>query len=287
MGYMRVSNMSTPVELNLDFVNAARLLLPAYDSVTLALVGCGGTGSWLAPSLARIARLLAEKFHKEVALYFIDPDRVEAKNVYRQNFCEAEVGRFKADALAFRYGLAWGVEISAPIQPFERTIFNGSVRDDALKVVVGCVDNAAARRNIEAAVTGAGQKQARYWWLDCGNHQSAGQIVLGCGVKRPQKPFELAGYCSWLPLPTIHHPELLRVDQGEKSIDQELSCADLALQDSQGLAINQRIAAEASDYLVRLLITKDLQKYATYIDLASGSARSKYITPAIMENRNE
>jgi hypothetical protein len=53
----------------------------------------------------------------------------------------------------------------------------------------------------------------------------------------------------------------------------------MAMRDSQGMAINQRIAAEASDYLVRLLLTKDLCKYATYIDLASGSTKSKYILP--------
>jgi hypothetical protein len=49
------------------------------------------------------------------------------------------------------------------------------------------------------------------------------------------------------------------------------------MRDSQGMAINQRMAAEMADYLVRLLITRDLQKMATYIDLASGVSRSIYI----------
>ena len=44
---------------------------------------------------------------------FVDPDFVERKNIPRQNFCDAEVGYPKAQTLAARYGLAWGVEIRA------------------------------------------------------------------------------------------------------------------------------------------------------------------------------
>jgi hypothetical protein len=57
----------------------------------------------------------------------------------------------------------------------------------------------------------------------------------------------------------------------------------MAMADSQGLSINQRVAAEAADYLVRMLITKDLKKYATYMDLESGTARSKYISRGDLE----
>ena len=61
-----------------------------------------------------------EKFGKTVGVYFVDPDVVEHKNCYRQNFCEAEIGRNKAESMAFRYGLAWGIEISAykPLYPY-------------------------------------------------------------------------------------------------------------------------------------------------------------------------
>lgn len=257
-------------EINFDFARAARLLLPSTETITIALVGCGGTGSWLAPSVVRVARLLIEKYQKVMRVFFIDPDGVEAKNVYRQNFCEAEIGRNKADALAFRYGTAWGVEVSAISDAFNAR----QVESSWLNVIIGCVDNAPARKEIRKSVSG----KARSWWLDCGNHRSAGQVVLGSGAKQPADPFELPGFCSWLPIPTTLHPELLETIQDTyASLDENLSCADMAMQDSQGLAINQRIAAEAADYLVRMLLTKDLRKYATYIDLASGTTKSKYI----------
>lgn len=262
--------MST-IELNLEYLNAARLLLPSAETINLALIGCGGTGSWLAPSVVRVGRLLKEKFSKKVDLYFVDPDHVEEKNVYRQNFCEAEIGKNKALALAFRYGLAWGMEISAVPIPFSTAQI--STFGPRLTILIGCVDNAAARKTIQDAAS----RLPRCWWLDCGNHQSAGQIVVGCGSRMPKDPFELPGFCSWLPLPSDVHPDLLE-EQPESHIQAEnLSCADMAMRDSQGLAINQRIAAEASDYLVRMLITKDLSKYATYVDLASGTTKSKYI----------
>ncbi len=263
-------------EISLDFLNARRLILPVARTVNLGLVGCGGTGSWLAPSLARISRLLIDKFDKAVNLTFIDPDRVEEKNCFRQNFCQAEIGRNKAESLAFRYGLAWGISIAAIDEPFDGPI---RVASDEITILVGCVDNAGARQAIKKAVHTNIPRTCipRTWWLDCGNHQAAGQVLLGCGCERPEDPFELPGVCSWLPLPSTRHPELLEYQSLEGETTENLSCADMAMLDSQGLAINQRIAAEASDYLVRLLLTKDLRKWGTYIDLESGTCKSKYI----------
>lgn len=263
---------STSPEIKLDYLSAARLMLPQVQRIQMALVGCGGTGSWLAPSVARVARLLVEKFNKRVSVMFIDPDRVEAKNVYRQNFCQAEIGRYKGDCLAYRYGLAWGIDVAAVCEPVRSLGY----LQDGIRVLVGCVDNAAARRSIERLAD-----DGRTWWLDCGNHRSSGQVLLGCG-SRSKDPFSLPGYCSWLPSPSLQAPELVSEDDPPvQSADTcDLSCADLALLDSQSLSINQRIAAEAGDYLVRMLLTRDLQKYATYLDLGSGSARSEYITEA-------
>lgn len=277
--------MNAPVSLNLDYHHAARLLLPAYQTVNLTLIGCGGTGSWLAPSLARIARLLVDKFDRRVNLVFIDGDRVEVKNVYRQNFAPAEVGRNKAVSLAFRYGLAWGVEIAAVDRPFSTGIADalGHMNDrDQLPVVIGCVDNHIARLAIRDLVDA--QRHRIVWWLDCGNHKSAGQVALGTRPLTPQDrpPFELTGFCTWLPSPAVQYPDLVLpppLPAPEASDSSDLSCADLAMLDDQGLAINQRIAAEAADFLVRLLLTQDLRRFSVALDLASGVARSRYITP--------
>lgn len=276
--------------LTFDYTTASKLILPGYEAVTLALVGCGGTGSWLAPAVVRIGRLLKEKAGKRVNLTFIDPDHVEAKNVYRQNFCEAEIGRNKAETLAFRYGLAWGMEIAAFAVGFDKEMLGGWNSSDHLTVLIGCVDNTAGRSKLEKAVQENTYKPR--WWLDCGNSQASGQALLGCGGKRPADPFQLPGYCSWLPLPSVQHPDLTAIpamiQTDERNLELgEMSCADLAMMDSQGLAVNQRMAAEAADMLTRMLLTRDLTRLATYFDLASGSARSRYITrDEVMKGEN-
>lgn len=258
--------------LDLDYHHARKLLLTTDVQIVISLVGCGGTGSWLAPAVVRVAKKLLDE-NKDVQVYFIDPDFVEKKNVYRQNFCEAEIGLNKAITLANRYGLAWGVPVRAVAKAFQPGIFNRTPY--TLMLLIGCVDNASARGVIHGFIN---EKHGRYksmWWLDCGNEESAGQVLLGCGGKLEKDDLKLPGFCGWLPGPGVQHPDLLDVQFKDL---ESLSCADMAMQDSQGMAINQRIAAEAADYLVRMLITKDLRKMATYLDLESGSTRSKYIT---------
>ena len=93
--------------LNKDALYARSILLPVIKSITIHLIGCGGTGSWLAPHLARITKLLQEVHHINARLAFWDHDAVDEKNIFRQNFCEAEIGMNKAETLARRYGTAW------------------------------------------------------------------------------------------------------------------------------------------------------------------------------------
>lgn len=261
----------TDFELNWDYLRASKVMLKDSAAINLVLVGCGGTGSWLAPAVARVGRLLRDSRGLDVFIHFVDPDLVEEKNVYRQNFSNAEIGESKAFALAFRYGLSWGMPIIAhPRRLKDLKQVPGGYRQTT--VFLGCVDRASARQEIhDSMVEGA-------WWIDAGNEADNGQVLIGCKGDAPNNLFELPGYCSWLPLPTQQHPELLQQSRTDGDSDLGISCAELALRDSQGMAINQRMAAEMADYLVRLLITRDLQKMATYIDLASGVSRSTYIT---------
>jgi hypothetical protein len=53
----------------------------------------------------------------------------------------------------------------------------------------------------------------------------------------------------------------------------------MALANAQGLIVNQRVASEAADYLARLLAHRNLRRFASYFDLASGSVKNHYITP--------
>jgi ThiF family len=63
------------------------------DEATVVVVGCGGTGGFLAEAVGRL--LLG----RTARLCLVDPDRVEPHNVARQAFDRADTGRFKAQVL--------------------------------------------------------------------------------------------------------------------------------------------------------------------------------------------
>ncbi|MCB0031207.1 MAG: ThiF family adenylyltransferase, partial [Anaerolineales bacterium] len=114
---------------DLDLSTRYAVHLPTPEQLThlhinLMLIGCGGTGSALAPSLARIAFHGQQKgirFH----IIFVDPDIVEESNVGRQRFTPgAEVGFPKANCLATRLNLAFGLDIAAIATPFSTELLN-------------------------------------------------------------------------------------------------------------------------------------------------------------------
>ena len=269
------------ITLNMEYLAARKLLLPELENVILVLIGCGGTGSWLAPHIVRYARLLNEKFDRDVQVTFIDPDKVEAKNVYRQNFAECEIGMFKADALAFRYGLAWGIQIGAVHTRFSASMSLPQVNHNTtgLTVFIGCVDNTPARREIAQRMEGYRNNREICLWLDAGNKKTVGQVLLGTETVK-DNPLLFDGVCTWLPLPSQQHPELIQIDddgEDDQPEDATLSCAELAMRGSQSLSINCRMAAAAGEMLGKALLTNDLEYYATYIDQATGETR-KFIT---------
>ncbi len=263
------------MELNLDLANASPVVTVNYSKIELWLVGCGGTGSWLAPSLVRLGRVLSQQ-GKQVKLYFVDPDHVESANVLRQCFCDAEIGLNKAKTLALRYSLAWKMEVTAIAQPFQPKWIVPSY--NTLIVVTACVDNAKARESITQILQHNTHRPAPHiWHLDCGNSKRSGQVLLGSHLSTNPNDyhFEALG-CFRLPAPTVQQPDLL-VPQPEELADNNLSCEQMALLNSQSLSINQRVAAEAFDYLLQLTTGK-LRRFATYFDLESGSGKSLYTT---------
>lgn len=204
--------------------------LGAISGAQLILVGCGGTGSFLALHLARLAYDARERHGLALQLTFVDPDRVEAGNLGRQNFCPAEVGANKALALAWRYSAAFGLPITAHTRAFQPSDVPNWVSVQQPVVLVGAVDNAAARRVLHETCVARG---GRVWWLDCGNHDQAGQVLLGCS-EEPAPRLHALGYCDRLPLPSMQCPELL-VDELRAPVG---SCAERVQRAEQFLMVN-------------------------------------------------
>ena len=274
-----------PKPIDLTYVNAVPVALSHWEKLRLVLIGCGGSGSWLAPSIARLARVLSDQ-GKAVEATFVDPDRVEEANVPRQNFCYAEIGRFKAETLARRFSGAWGIPIAALTQRFDAAEFTSLTPTwDTTTLLIGCVDNPAARKNIANALSKNNLDAGATWWLDCGNWRDNGQVVFGNARTASQlrRAFRIETLCAALPAPALVHPELLTELPHKVAPPPGGSCAQMTRRHAQSLMINQRVASEAADYLARVTLASGsrdggLFRFATYFDLASGSAHSLYTT---------
>lgn len=268
---------STP---DFDALVARRFVRPQVKQVDVWLVGCGGTGGWLAPALVRIAQSCPSA---DVSLTFVDFDHVEAHNLLRQNFCEAEIGENKAERLAERYGLAWGVEIAAVLEPFRASMIEGV--GDARKhtLIIGCVDNAAARLEMRRALKINPQGIT---WLDCGNFDTSGQVVIGnaADAKDLAGAFPFDGMCVRLPDALLLYPNLAKTRREEtRGGRAAMSCEALQAANYQALMVNQLGASIAGQYVIGWL-NGTLRHFMTTFNLGSGTVRSRWITPEGVAN---
>ena len=253
------------------------------QEATIVLVGCGGTGGFLAEAVCRLL------MGKQAQLYLVDMDRVEPQNVARQAFDRSEVGRFKAEVLARRLSRRFGREIGYSVLPYDREL-HSQVFDrlrSRLNLILGCVDNAAARRAIAetlgAPIGGHGYAPAvgSVWWLDCGNGRNSGQILLG-NVTRPEELrgafVPQSGLCIALPAPSIQRPDLLDAPPAPQP---RLDCAEAVARGDQGPTINQVVAAIAASFIEKLL-TGTCAWMASYFDLDDGALRCVAADPKIV-----
>ncbi|MCP9496557.1 MAG: ThiF family adenylyltransferase [Pyrinomonadaceae bacterium MAG19_C2-C3] len=107
--------------IDTTFGQARTMLVRRAPSIDFFLVGAGGTGGWVAPQIFRLARALNDA-GRNTQVIIIDHDRVEAKNVGRSNFAYAEIGRYKAQTLAERFGATWGVRAGFVIERFDASV---------------------------------------------------------------------------------------------------------------------------------------------------------------------
>ena len=220
--------------------------------------------------------------YKSAELLIVDPDIVEANNIPRSNFCFAEVGRYKAQALAERVTTAWGIETGFSCESFdpEKHFKNSNSDYRSLSIIVGCVDNYRARREMHRALDEFRSygESSRVWWIDGGNGKTSGQVLLGSTTKalKPEQYFTGTSICRAIPSPSLQHPDLLQPEKIE--VKSDLSCPERMRLGEQCLNINQRVAVEMAEVLTEMLLTRSLKRFAFYFDLESGASRSNYCT---------
>src|SRR5258708_23710147 len=140
--------------------------------VDVLLVGCGGTGSTMATGLVYLHQAMLAFGHPGgLQVTLVDGDRISRANCVRQPFSESEIGLYKAEVLASRINLFWGLGWDSDIRFLDRQWHSLKFSD----IIISCVDTRHARQLITETEV---YKHALYW-LDLGNNAETGQFVLG------------------------------------------------------------------------------------------------------------
>lgn len=236
------------------------------------IIGCGGTGGFTAEALCR----LLTGTPAEITL--VDHDRVEPHNLLRQNFVKADIGRPKSQALAERLACQFDRPINYSTYPLAEqnngiTFPLGLESYNASKtMVIGCVDNAPARRAMAHLV----DSNQCSWLVDAGNGSTWGQVLIG-NTTRPdhlKDPF-WENLCHTLPAPTLQRPDLLtQLPEPHPDID----CAAAVDLTDQDPTINHFMAS-LTVHAIRQILAGTCTFMALYLDLQQGTVAPQPITP--------
>lgn len=267
--------------LKIDTEKRYRVMIPDFQFVQIVVVGVGGTGSAVAIDLARLAHHCQEK-GLPVLIQLIDGDKVEPKNVGRQQFSPYEVGENKATSMARRLNLWLGLDVTGtPKMLTEKTrlIFNdGSMKP--LRIIVGAVDNHKARRAIAKHA-----QQSKAWWVDTGNGEFKGQVLIGNYPYDGIHVTEELGLVNGLPSPAKQMPELL--DEEDRPVLQFEDCALRILRDEQSININRLMATYAAQAVYDMVIKRELDYMAIHTSLNPPSTTAVPVTRRTLERCGE
>ncbi len=234
------------------------------ENFNIAVVGCGGTGGFVAEGLCRLLN------DRDIPILLIDHDRVEPHNLVRQNFYAGDVGKFKSQVLAERLSRQYGRRIGFSVYPYMHDLvgedYGAGLATQAIRgIIIGCVDNADARRAISDSIAFTN------WWLDAGNGHASGQVLLGNTNRRQSLEgsfSEAYRQVERLPIPSWQLPSLLAPPTIVKT--DILDCAEAVATEEQGPLINQVMATLVLEFVNRML-KGTLTWMGVYIDLEAGT----------------
>ena len=232
----------------------------------IVIVGVGGTGAFVAEQVCRL--MIGNQGH----ITLIDHDRVEPHNLLRQAFYAEDVGRHKSEAVAERLARQFDRPIqysTGRIENVNRWSMGGGIGNP---ILVGCVDNAEARREMDSVA----QHWRGCWIVDSGNGRDWGQVLVGnsWGPESMRCTFE-DSYCNRVPAPVEQRPDLLTTVPDEPP---DIDCAaamDLLDQDP---TINQTMAS-LTTHTVRRILAGTCNYMGLNVDLQQGTVFPNALNP--------
>lgn len=184
----------------------------------IVIIGVGGTGGLFANFLAKIMQGM-DKSAYSIAL--VDADRVERKNLGRQPYFTEDIGEPKAKVTARALEEGYGVGFRFydryinSADDISRIVENGRPENhycDESTIIVGCVDNHAARKCMHDYFEQNSRGNLLY--IDSGNEFSYGEVTYS--VRSRDKVLS--------PLKEYYFPDMFR---GDMTPRQDESCEAL------------------------------------------------------------
>lgn len=260
-------------------INVEKLLEPKtygyepFEDTTyhFIVIGAGGTGGYLIPSLARMVsiknnerRALNKKTH---SITIVDSDEVEQKNLLRQQFVANDVGKNKAEVMARRYGRSFNEPISYVDRYLENKeqlneLMNKDNSLDVVRVIIDCVDNNKTRLIIKETVDERAKYATKIISLSSGNEETSGQVIFSYrnqAIKKNsvQENVDSPDLFDIFPLATVD------------KLPTEMSCAESAISAPQNIHTNMTAANILFGFLNKLLNNKTINELAVFFDITT------------------
>lgn len=218
-------------------------LINPTNPITVNLIGAGGTGSKVLTALMEMNHSLIELGHPGLFVRLWDDDVIMEANLGRQRFAPSEIGLYKSVSLINRVNRFMGTNWKAETVKFEKDSLGKVPRNSASAIYISCVDSVKARFGIseilKSQITSSYYVDRSKYWLDFGNSQFTGQVILSTigTIKQPEsEKYETVGN---IPLVTEDFGELLK--QSEQQ-DDTPSCSLADALQKQDLYINSALA---------------------------------------------
>lgn len=228
--------------------------------ISVQLIGCGGTGSLVLTSLARIHYALQALGHIGLHTTVFDPDVVSEANIGRQLFSPCDLGQNKAVVLVSRLNTFFGLNWCA-----RKELFSSALEDTNANLTISCVDTVSARLEIARALqkkTDGYDDKKKFYWLDFGNTRESGQVILGT-LRDIQQP-ESVEYETVKHLDSITEMYDLTLVNEEESGP---SCSLAEAISKQDLFINSTLAQLGCNLLWKLFSMGRLDMQGMFLNL--------------------
>ncbi len=218
-------------------------LINPTNPIEVNLIGAGGTGSQVLTALARMNHALNELNHAGLTVRLWDDDIVTQANLGRQLFADCELGIHKSVALINRINRFFGTDCKAESIKFEKDEWKKLPKHTRASIYISCVDSVGARFEI-AEILKEANKSRSYrndskYWIDFGNSQHIGQVILSTIGNIRQPNSEKYETVANLPFVTEEFGELL---QQSEVTDNTSSCSLAEALERQDLFINSALA---------------------------------------------